>query len=610
MPRRRVLPVPFPRLTYRVRDHRFSAIAACFCLLFGLAYIANIHPVGDGLWYWYATLLRAGTRLYTDLHFNLQPFFVLLTAAGQRAFGSGWLAGKIVPALQLLLYVLLLFSVVRRIVWKDWERAVLLIAVFAMMIATPFFRFDDYHITTNLFEMVSIVLLLRLQERKSSTAMCLVTAVLLGLMAGLSTSNRLNDGAALLVANGLALPFSVARRRRLAVPAVLLMAVTATATLFGMVRLTGDTVAAWAQESIFKASRIKGGTNHIALIPLRLPFKAMHLSTYYPNDSAGVISAMFLLALCFPLTALIVGENLRRRKSMWLIAGFVLLATYPTFWWFCIQGGYITPICNIAIVPLYGLNIWVLCRMVRVAGGVLPRNWDRRETLLLLPFLQLLAAAATAGISMPMVTPVMATSLLLLPITLPVRVPDGWPKQCLLTVICFLAVVGYPPKWMHPYYWHYYDSGPMFQKRVIYRHPTLGPMMLERDELGLIKPICDRIQNSSPKGELLSLPYPYPNYFCNIQPWHGFVQTWFDTSGADTIDRLDNDLNADPPKWIVYQRMRDIMDTHEKVFLKGQPLPHRKLDRLLVDKIASGTWRVVWCKELNSSEWFLIQTKP
>ncbi len=597
-----------PSLTPAHRGRLYTTCAACFCLLFGLAYIANIHPIGDGLWYWYATLVRGGAKLYTDLHFNLQPFYVLATAAGQVVFGSGWIASKVVPALQLLLYVLMLFFVVRRIPWRDWERAVLLLAVFGIMIATPFFRFDDYHITTNLFEMASIVLLLRLQERRSSVAVCMVTAVLLGLLGGLSTANRLNDGAALIVANALALVFSVSHRRRLALPALALSLASAAAGLFGTVRLTGDGVHAWARESIFRAAQIKGGTHHIALIPLRLPFKVLHLAHFWPNDAAGIYCAIVVIGVLLPLPAMVASTDARRRRATWLIVAFVLLATYPVIVWYCLLGGFITPICDIAIVPLYGLNIWILCRMILVARGAGPLPWDRRETLLLIPFLQLLAAAATAGISMPMATPPLATSLLLLPLALPVRIPQGWPRQALVTALCFFAVVAYPPKWVHPYFWHKYDAGPMFEGRVIYRHPTLGPMLIERDQLNVIKPMCDKIQQSTPGGDLLSLPYPYPNYFCGLPPWHGYVQTWFDTSTRQTIQHLDAELETAPPKWIVYQRLLSTMDIHEAVFTNGQKLPQRELDALIVRKVATGQWHVMVYKVLNGSEWFLLQT--
>ncbi len=588
------------------RSRILPELAAVFCLIFGLAYIANIHPVGDGLWYWYATSLRDDQKLYSDLHFNLQPFFVLLTAAGQKMFGSGWLASKVMPSIQLAAFVIMLRAIVRRAPWKPWERAVLLLAVFGIMIASSFFRFDDYHITTNLFETFSLLLLLRFQERKSeNTAEDIAIALLLGMLSGLSMANRLNDGVALLGAS--LLVFASTRRMRV-LPLLVLLA-TSAAGLLGTVHLTGDTFRQWADNSILKAAQIKGGAGHIFLVPIRLPLKAIHLAHYYPDDVAGGLCAVFILMLLLPLQALVVGTDARRRVgALWAI-GFLALATFPVILWYCNSGAFITPLSNIAVTPIYAVNLWVLYRMVLRLRGKQPANWKPQEMLFLIPFSQMLAAASTAGLSMPLVTPVMALTLLLLPVSLPVHIPEGWPKRSVITAVCFLAVVAYPPKWKFPYHWHHYKSGTMFMDRVLYRHPTLGPMYIETSQLEMIQPMCDHIHQTAKSTELLSLPYPYPNYFCGLPPWHNYVQTWFDTSSEQTIDNLDQELSTNPPQWIVYQRALDTMVIHEKTFLNGRPLPHRKLDQLIRDKIKLGAWRIVQYKDFDDSDWFLIQTR-
>ena len=586
--------------------------AATFCFVFGLATIANIHPSGDGLWYWYAALTRGGNglgegvRLYSDLHFNLQPLFVLLTSAGQRVFGMGWIAGKALAVLQLLLYIVLLYRVQRRVDWKPWERAALLLAVFAVMIAMTFFRFDDYHITTNLLEMLSILLLLRAQEREYTAARALVLALMLGVVAGLSTANRLNDGASLLAACAVAFVFSV-RRGRLGGLVAMVMAYTV--ALLGTVKLTGDTLTAWANESILRAAKIKGGTGNILLVPVQLPWKAITLSRILPADSVGVVLFAFLVGVALPLGVLATGKELQRRWPVWVAAGFVVIATWPVFEQYCRQGAYLVPLCHLAIVPFYGVAGWVVLRLWLVVRHRPPADWRQQETLLLLPFLQLMAAAATAGGTMPMGPPAIATALLLLPIALPGRIPEGWGRRLMVTVVCLVALVGYLPKWVQPYAWHYYADGHMFHGRVVYRHPTLGPMYVERTQLALMEPMCATIRREGSAGELLSLPYPYPNWFCGIAPWHGYVQTWFDTSGEDTIARLDAELETAPPKWIVYQRLLPVMTVHEQAFRGGKPLPHRKLDALIVGKIASGAWKVEQVGTLNGGDWFLIRTR-
>ena len=46
-------------------------------------------------------------------------------------------------------------------------------------------------------------------------------------------------------------------------------------------------------------------------------------------------------------------------------------------------------------------------------------------------------------------------------------------------------------------------------------------MIIRTDMLNFIQPVCDQLGPPATDRELLSLPYPYANYFCNIPPWHG-----------------------------------------------------------------------------------------
>ena len=92
------------------------------------------------------------------------------------------------------------------------------------------------------------------------------------------------------------------------------------------------------------------------------------------------------------------------------------------------------------------------------------------------------------------------------------------------------------------------------------------------------------------KPELLSLPYPYPNYFCDIAPWHDYVQTFFDTATRPQIEHLMQELETHPPEWIVYQRQLNIMRGAERLYNHGHPLAQRELDTMLMRKLSSGQW--------------------
>ena len=146
----------------------------------------------------------------------------------------------------------------------------------------------------------------------------------------------------------------------------------------------------------------------------------------------------------------------------------------------------------------------------------------------------------------------MALLLLLVAVLTPLRSEASWINASLLTLLVLLAVPAVVTKVREPYEWQNYRSSPMFAGRQWYRHPVYGPMYMERDQLQFILPVCAEITAGNSKPELLSLPFPYPNYFCAAPPWHGYVQTFFDTStrasggGADSgaadassaVDRL------------------------------------------------------------------------
>ena len=158
----------------------------------------------------------------------------------------------------------------------------------------------------------------------------------------------------------------------------------------------------------------------------------------------------------------------------------------------------------------------------------------------------------------------------------------------------------------------------MFAARTWYSHPDYGPMIIDKDLLQMIQPVCKKIRDRGSDHELLSLPYPGANYFCAIPPWHGYVQTFFDTASKQTIERLMGELNSSAPKWILYQRQLTTLRLHEVVYNQGNPLQQRYLDQLIEQKIGEGEWRVVYTSNLGSSrqwgqlwdnDWMLIQTR-
>ena len=590
-----------------VSQTKWQRIAALCCVLFGAALIVNVDSSGDGLWFWYGKLIRSGQHLYRDLHLAQQPLFPLLIAASQAVLGESWIASKGIALIQLLAYVFGLLLLGRQLAWKDWQRGVLITFAFLMTIACSYFRFDDYHITAYYFSVYAVLCLIALARRRLAWPWA---ALLTGVLSGLSVANRLNDGAALGAGCALALLFLLRTRR---LPALALFLATMVATMRSVLFFTGDSVALWISNSIVQAAKIKGGTGHVLYAPLLFPFKIVPLLWHDWHIVANLFYLIAVVTLAVLRTRSGTEIEEPRQKKKWSrkdigLAAFLLL-TLPLFMRQARTGSPVSAFTTLACLATFALGCWILWR---IAHAVFTGKHGREsglEILLLLPFLQLLAGAMTSGQSILEVYPVIGLEVLLLPLCLPSLfrtkpIRTGATALGGLIVLAVLVV-----RIFDPYSFHLYQNKPLFTGRSWYRHPVYGPMCLQNDQEEFFQKICNQIGGDKASTELLSLPYPHANYFCHIAPWHAYVQTWYDTSGRQTIDRLMQDLDR-PPQWILYQRSPNTVSAHEIAFNQGRPLPHRALDELIMGKIAERRWKVVFRERFEGADWFLLQTGP
>jgi hypothetical protein len=280
-------------------------------------------------------------------------------------------------------------------------------------------------------------------------------------------------------------------------------------------------------------------------------------------------------------------------------------------------------LAGLLVLLAYGLAIWAIARFIfrlfdrKRAGG-----WDRREVLLLIPLVLIAVGSTSAGTIQSDVIGAMFVFIVVLAICSAIYLKAEWPRDTLFALAILLIVCVGVYRFDSPYSWYTYREKPMFMDRVWYQHPDYGPIYIERDLLQMVQPVCQKIRKSGVTNELLSLPYPGANYFCSIPPWHGYVQTFFDTTSKQTMQTLMNELQASPPKWIFYQRQLKTIRMHEIAYNQGNPLQQRYLDQLIAQKIADGIWRVVYTSDfgeasLRSSgfdkqwdnQWILIQTR-
>ncbi len=586
-------------------------LASIFCVFFGLLLILQVQVAGDGMWFWYAKYLLAGRHLYGSLHLALQPLYVIVTAANMRLFGEGWLVSKLPATILLMAYVFLLRQIANKLPLRAGPRAVLLLAAFAFPLLFEADRFDDYHVMADCFQVGSILVLLALPRLASARAV-LLRGALLGVLSGLAMMSRLNDGGLLWITALLAI-ICMAPVRRYAT--ALVCALTAAATAVATVLLTGDTLSAYATNSIFRAAGAKGGGKLLSY-----PF---HLIAETTSHFTGDVNFSALLVLALAVGTLVAFATARwmRRPAGNIGAGTVAFA-----------------LTMLAYIPLLRANRWAITTLPRVVCatmvllglllGILtllralwaatgphrhtPKllaSWNPAEILLLIPLGQLISGSLSSGGEfLPLNAPI-GILLLLLPFAYPrlFAAPArayGYAAVVGLASLCCLAF-----KAGDPFSWQTYHNRAMFVGRQWYHHPVYGPMVIETDLLEFMQPMCARIHDT-PAPSVLSTPFPYANYFCAVQPWHDQVQSFFDTSTEQSIAQLITGLQTDPPHTVIYQRQMLNLLGHERIFNHYKPLPHRALDTLLVSKLTSGTWSVTHQQCVAESDWIEMETAP
>jgi hypothetical protein len=592
-------------------NNRLQTVTFLFCVLFGLAMIAETQPAGDGGWFWYGSLLHSGRLLYSDLHLALQPLFVLETSLTMALLGKGWLVSKLPAVLHLLAYCVAWLVLVRQSGGSDGKKAIVLGCAFFLSIFFEAYQFDDYHVLADCFQLYSLIALLSLRRaRNVSTGLAL--AALLGTLSGLALMTRLNDGAALFVGVGLAIVCLAPTKRLLS---LVLFSLMAGLTAAIVVALTGDTLHNYAMYSILKAAGSKGGAGSVLAYPLQLPINTLVWLKIHRYDWTVACALGLVLLWVFPL------RLLARRRGGWGIpvaAATLVLLLFDFHRVLVVDTSidFVQIVSAVAVLLAYALGLLVLTRFLHwllARGGA--GAWDRREILLLIPLGQFASGSmSSGGFHLGLYGPV-AVLIVLLSICSPIRFRAQWARSSLLAIVALLLCSAFLYRVDDPYSWHTYRELPMFTGRTWYRHPDYGPMILDKDLLQMIQPVCAKVTEGGPPDELLSLPFPFANYFCSVPPWHDYVQTFFDTSSKETIRTLMGQLQQSPPKWIFYQRQLHTLRLHELAFNRAQPLQQRYLDQMIEQKLMDGSWQVVYTSDFGNrppwdNEWILIQTRP
>ena len=595
------------RRTLRAQILQLTAMLLCVAL--GLAMILNNQMGGEAMWFWYATTFHRDVRLYADLHIALQPLFVLLTDAWMTLFGNRLWITQIPSLLEICTMCLALLLLLRESDWPDWAKAITLIGAFSLTITGSSYRFDDYHVLTeNLLYYCMLTLLVLARTEAPRRQLALVTV--LGLLSGLMITTRLTDGVALLTSAALCLSFLLPRRRVLSVA---ILTAVALLVVVVVVQLTGDTLSAYLSSSIFRAAASKGGTGSIFAAPFLVIRNVVPV--FLLGGKRALIGWVVALGAGF-WAARNWKQGLRYVLIAQLTAALLVFVALPFIAREPLLHNVVVTTMVLVLIPLlYAVSALVLARFAG-AGPRPPIPFDRREILVLVPLAEW--ASYSAGAAAEPLTSYyapLALFLLLLPILQRFRANARWLQPSFLTVMAVFTLSTFAAKAVTPYAWQNYRVAPMFANRDLYHHPVYGEMYIDRDLLRFSTTVCSDIgaRPGVTHPELLSLPYPFPNYFCDTPPWHNDVQTFFDTSTRAAVEQLMRELNTAPPQWIVYQRQLLILRGAERLYNHGKPLPQRDLDTLIAQKLSSGQWTLVDQSNYLGHEgggWFIIRTGP
>jgi len=580
-------------------------LTTAVCIAFGVSLIANTQLPNDGAWFWYAVLHHNGQRLYRDLHLVLQPLTVLETQWWMSLAGKGWIVSKVPGVLHLIALALGIALVTAKSQLTAFSKAIIIACAFFVGIHFEAYRFDDYHAIVGAIYVFSILLLFKLNEASSSES-SLKLILVLGLLSGLAITTRLTDGAALCLSNALAIAYLLRTRKTIFL--VGFFGLTFLVVLC-IVFLTGDSLRDYASSTILGAAGPKGGLASVFSRPLLL-FWNSFIFLVVPQQwrivlcSAGAAASWTWLIAPFSLAD-------TRRSTIRAAFGSVLFALTIFLLLPVIEnGGIIVVLSAILVIASYGVVftlVWSIAfESLRARSAVIT---NPKRVILLLPFALLLSGAmSSGGFHVGLYAPI-AFFVLTSAVLFPALFAQRWVGSCFLVIASLLAISGAYCKAMNPASWQSYKTFPIFSHRLLVDHPTYGPMVIDKDLYGFFEGICSVTKNDG-GSELLSIPYPYANYYCDMPPWQGFVQTFFDTSSKQVIDDLMTKLQHSPPRWILYERQLQNLALHEKTFNNGRRLPHRDLDELIVGNIVSGRWQLVRRGIYGAgNDWLLVRTQ-
>jgi hypothetical protein len=578
-----------------------TLLASLFCFAFAAVTLVLIVGPADGTWQLYAQEMLQGKRLYSDLDFNQQPLFPLITLISLKLSAGGIISGRWLFFLILAGYVAVIARLCRMAAVGPLTSFVLMIAVFFVSIHFLALRFDDYHGLAGLLCYSSLLVSMALQRGNLSI---LRFGLLQAAICTAAALTRPNDGVAIAAAAAFVALLQFGIRRDVLI-AALWSALLSSALILLTLLVLRETPQVWFQKSVIEASSAKGGEGSLFSYPLMI----------YRAAFTDVVWRFVLPAWLSIAPALVAGWAAMRLTK--LGSRYALVATLAAWLFFALLIfktnrhlviEHVTPMIVLASALACIAPVWVL-RWRPVGRG---EGQSSGIDLALFAYPTMLFAfgsLSSGGDYLSLYQPC-AMALILIVIFATRPGVQFWKQRLgqglLLVLLTLIAVEGVEDRVQSPYLWLDYRVPPMTGEYLL-RNDANGLHFIPKELAGMIDPVCAKL---TPGKTLLSVPWSFANYYCHVDPWHGYVQTFFDTATAPRIAALRRDLDQFPPDFIFYQQQSLHMRSHEIIYHKGKPVAQRGLEEQIMRNVAAGKWRIVFqSRTYDPSIWYLIQTR-
>ena len=565
----------------------------------------------DGVWPSYGQIFLNKVNIYSDLELVVQPLMILIQAFIIKVYPNSLIFEKIIFFLISIGYVHSLKLLVELTKKSYFEKLIIYLSLFFTGILFEAWRFDDYHSIANSFLLYSIYFSYKYLKTNNIKYISI-----LGILSSLTLLTRLNQGFTVLIITFL-MPLLVNKKYYTKAKHLLFLLIPFFIIFLLVMFIISENTNDWFLSTISSGLEIKTSSKNIINLNIfSSPLNLLRNSSDYIIKSISSallqkkINWTALLVILFFINTL----NLKTEKVYKFVLNSFLLLTLVNLY----LANTTDPVLIIEIIPysILGLSLITIYYASKIIFDLTKKKqFDKKLILILFPFLLFFFESfSSGGYFFGLYFPLMLSIYIFL------LVFDSFYSYNKFFYIIFLLVIlmtGFNYKLNNPFSWHSYRSLTFYEfyntsdneigikNYLSSTNDSLGYHLIDFQLYDLISPVCDLVDQSS---DLLSIPHPFPNYYCNVNLWNNNVQSFFDTTSSKNMKILYENIKNNPPKYIFYQRDINNLIGHEKVF-KIDPI-FRDLDTLIMHNIQNKLWEVIYTSSsYPPSNWLLILTR-